>query len=59
MEEDLIFSKIPVSIIAFPMDQEFLTAIVLREVTRVSNSPILKVLKKLIDSGYSPIVAEL
>jgi hypothetical protein len=32
---------------------------VLRRVTRVSNSPVLKVPKKLIDSGYSPIVAEL
>jgi hypothetical protein len=59
MEEDLILLRIPMPIIAVSIGQEFLAATVLRLVTRVPNSPFVKVPKKVIDSGYSPIVGKI
>jgi hypothetical protein len=51
MEEDLIFLRIPMLIIAFPIGQELLTATVLRRVTRLPHSLFLKVLSKLIGNN--------
>jgi hypothetical protein len=59
MEEDLIFLRIPMPIISFPIGQEFLTATVLRRVTRLPNPPFLNVLNKLIGRGYLAIVDKL